>query len=347
MANLLYVQDMERPDLATFAKMTEADLRGYAFSKIFPVITIREKGGKIWVAPTSLTKARGTKNRSNGSSLSAGEKTTVEVSYTSDRLEGRGVIYESEMHGFADMNAAAQAGATEAGRKVLNLIEYEAAGKVFTATRLTAKTMLSDHGVLKALQGAAKSVRAYGKAALYMSDEAFLKLCDIPEIRRKLELGAKVTGDIAYLALNDEKVLATVSTLLGFYAIAIFDSDVVGDDYDNYIAVVAIRPEAFGATGDTVRAIAKSRAMFGAMMVWVPESAPADEPFTMSQSADRTAKANYFDAEGWGVAKPFVAAVANSGDSTKLDENGGCVVCKFADTYTEYAVPVVNIETGT
>lgn len=347
MATLLYVEDMERPDLRTFAKLTEADLRGYAFSKIFPVITVSEKGGKIWVAQKGVTTARGTKNRSNGTSLSAGAIATVEVAYTTDRMEGRGVIYESEMHGFADENAAAQAGASDAGRKVLNLMEYEAAGKVFTATRITAKTTLTDHAVVKTLQQAAKGIRGYGKAALYLSDAAFLKLCDIPEIRRRLELGAKVTGDIGYLALNDEKVLATVSTLLGFHAIAIFDSDVVGTDYDNYIAVVAIRPEVAGSTGDVVRSLAKTRALFGATMLYIPEGAPADEPFTLSQSADRTEKCNYFDAEGWAVAKPFFAAVANSGDSTKLDENGGAVVCQFADSYTEYAVPVVNVETGT
>lgn len=346
MGNLLYVQDMERPDLRTFAKMTQDDLRGYAFSKIFPVITIREKGGKIWVAPKDVTATRGTKNRTNGSALTATDIKTVEVAYTADRFEGRGLIYESEMHGFADENAAAQAGACDAGRKVLNSMEYDVAGKVFTSTRITAKTVLTDHATIKALQVAAKSIRSYGKAALYMSDNAFLKMCDIPEIRRKLELGAKVTGDIAYLALNDEKVLATVSTLLGFHAIAIFDSDVVGTTYDNYIAVVAIRPEAFGQTGDAVRSIAKTRAMFGAMMVWVPADAPSDEPFTMSQSADRTAKANYFDAEGWAVAKPFFSEAANSGDSTLLDENAGCVVCQFADSYTEYAVPTVNVTQG-
>ena len=344
---LMYVTDQERPDLRAFAKMTQDDLRGYAFAKLFPVIAVREKGGKIWVAPKDLTNARGTKNRENGTALSAGEKKTVEVAFTTDRMEGRGIIYESEMHGFADENAAAQAGAADAGRKVLNLMEYEAAGKVFTSARLTAKVTLTDHAVLKTLQKAAKSVRSFGKAALYLSDEAFLKLCDIPEIRRRLEMGAKVTGDIGYLALNDEKVLATVSTLLGFHAIAIFDSDIVGDTYDSYIAVVAIRPEAFGATADMVRSIAKSRAMFGATMVYIPDDAPVDEPFTMSQSADRTEKANYFDAEGWLVAKPFVAPVANSGDATKLDENGGAVVCQFADSYTEYAVPVVNVETGT
>lgn len=344
--SLLYVEDMERPDLRTFAKMTEADLRGYAFSKIFPVVTVNEKGGKIWVAPKGVTATRGTKNRTNGSALTAGEIATVEVAYTTDRFEGRGIIYESEMHGFADVNAAAQAGASDAGRKVLNLMEYEAAGKVFTSARITAKTALADHAVIKTLQLAAKSVRGYGKAALYLSDAAFLKLCEIPEVRRRLELGAKVTGDIGYLALNDEKVLATVSTLLGFHAIAIFDSDVVGSDYDDYIAVVAIRPEAFGATGDVVRSLAKTQGMFGATMVYVPADAPADEPFVVSQSADRTEKCNYFDAEGWAVAKPFFTVVPNASDSTKLDENAGAVVCKFADAYTEYAVPNVTVTGG-
>ena len=343
MDNLMYVQDQERPDLRSFAKMTQADLKGYAFAKIFPVITVSEKGSSIWVAPKGLTNARGTKNRENGSSLSAGEKKTKEVSYKVDRIEGRSKIYESEMHGFSDMNAACQAGAEDAGRKALNTIEYEAAGKVFTSVRTTAKVTLADHQVLKLLQEQAKAIRPFGKAFLYMSDAAFLKFCDIPEIRRKLELGAKVQGDIAYLALNDEKVLATVSTLLGFYGIAIFDSDIVGTTYDNYVAVVAVRPESIGAGSDTVRSLAKTRAMFGATFVWVPAGAPAEEPFNLSQSADRTDKVNYFDAEGHIISKGFTDAVAAEGDTSKLSENGGAVVCEFANEYTEYAVPVVNV----
>jgi hypothetical protein len=226
------------------------------------------------------------------------------------------------MHGFADMNAACQAGACDAGRKVLNSFEADVAGKVFTSARTGAAAALADGSFIKGLQKAAKSVRAYGKAALYMTDEAFLKLCDVPEVRNKLELGAKATGDIAYLALNDEKVLATVSTLLGFHAIAIVDSGVVGSGYDEFIAVVAIRPEAFGATGDMVRSIAKSRAMYGALMVYVPEDAPADEPFTLSQSSDRKEKANYFDAEGFVQAKEF--------HTPTTGDNGGVSVVKFA-----------------
>lgn len=324
---LMYVENMERPDLRTFAKLTQADLRGYAFSKLFPVVTVREKGGKIWVAPKNLGTAQGMKNRANGTALTGTDVKTVEVSYATDRFEGRGTIYESEMHGFADMNAACQAGAVDAGRKVLNSFEYEAAQKVFTSVRTTGCAELSDGSVLKTLQQAAKRVRGYGKAALYLSDAAFLNLCDIPEIRTRLEVGAKVTGDIGYLALNDEKVLATVSTLLGFHAIAIFDSDVVGTGYDNYVAVVAVRPEAFGATGDMVRALAKSRAMFGALMVYVPGDAPADEPFTLSQSADRTAKANYFDAEAFAVAKEFFTASST--------ESAGAVVTKFKTAAAE------------
>lgn len=319
---LMYVENMERPDLRSFAKLTQADLRGYGFAKIMPVVTVREKGGKIWVAPKTLTDATGTKNRANGTALSGTDIKTVEVAYSTDRFEGRGIIYESEMHGFADMNAACQAGACDAGRKVLNSFEADVAAKVFTTARTGAAVALADGSFIKGLQKAAKSVRAYGKAALYMTDEAFLKLCDVPEVRNKLELGAKATGDIAYLALNDEKVLATVSTLLGFHAIAIVDSGIVGTGYDDFIAVVAIRPEAFGATGDMVRSIAKSRAMYGALMVYVPEDAPADEPFVLSQSSDRKEKANYFDAEGFVQAKEF--------HTPTTGDNGGVSVVKFA-----------------
>ena len=339
----MYVQNQDRPDLRGFAKMSQEDLRGYAFAKIFPVVAVSEKGGKIWVAPKGLTNARGTKNRENGSSLSGTEKKTVEVSYTTDRIEGRSKIYENEMHGFADMNAACQAGAEDAGRKALNAMEYEAAVKIFSSVRTTAKVALPDHAVIKTLQVQAKTVRAFGKGFLYLSDAAFLKLCDIPEIRRKLELGARVTGDIGYLALTDEKVLSTVSTLLGFHGIAIFDSDIVGTTYDNYVAVVAVRPEAIGASSDTVRSLAKTRAMFGATFVYIPEGAPADEPFEMSQSADRTEKCNIFDAEGSVVSMGFIPAVAANGDPTNMSENGGAVVCEFAAEYTEYAVPTVNI----
>ena len=343
MADLMYVQDAERPDLRSFAKLTQDDLKGYAFAKFLPVITVSEKGGKIWVAPKNLTNQKGQVNRANGSSITTDTLQTIEVSYSCDRIEGRGQIFESEMHGYSDENAAAQAGASDAGRRALNAIEDEAVKTVFTPVRTTAKTVLADHQVLKLLQGAAKSVRAYGKAALVMSDEAFLKFCEIPEIRRRLEMSMKATGDIAYLALNDEKVLQTISTLLGFRAIAIFDSDIVGSAYDNYVGVVAIRPEAFGVSPDMVRSIAKSRALFGAAFVWVPAGAPSDEPFVVSQSADKTDKCNYWDAEGWLDPKNFVDAKAASGDTSKLAENGGAVVCQFAEAYTEYAVPVVNV----
>lgn len=342
MADLMYVQDAERPDLRSFAKLTQADLKGYAFAKIFPVIVTNERGGSIWVAPKNLQNQKGQVNRTDGSSITTDTLTPVEVSYTTKRIEGRGRIWEREMHSFSDENAAAQAGASDAGRRALNAMEDEAVKAVFTSVRTTAKTTLADHQVIKGLQVAAKKVRAYGKAGLVMSDAAFLKFCDIPEIRRRLEMSMKATGDIAYLALNDEKVLQTVSTLLGFHAIAIFDSDIVGSAYDNYVAVVAIRPEAFGQTPDMVRSIAKTRAMFGAMIVWVPAGAPSDEPFIMSQSSDKNEKCNYFDAEGSVIPKNFVAAVAGS-PSTTLTENGGALVCEFAESYTEYAVPVVNV----
>ena len=335
MASLMFVEDQERPDLRTFAKLTQADMKGYAFGKFMPVITTTEKGGSIWVAPTTLTNAAGVTGRANGSALSATALATLQVDYTTARIEGRAAIYENEMHGFADINAACQAGATVAGRKVLNSIETAAIGTVFTSVRTTAATTMADHEVVKTIQKAAIAIRAYGKACLGLSDTAFLKLCDIPEIRRRLEAFSKTSGDVGYMALNDEKVRASISTLLYVNEIAVYDSAVVGTDNDGYVAVVGIRPDAIGKTGDAVRTIAKTDAMFGAMMVYIPQDAAAEEPFVVSQSSDKTDKVNYFDAEGFVVAKNFTAATAAEG-GTSLTENGGAVVLAFAGEYTEY-----------
>lgn len=332
MSDLMYVQDAERPDLRTFAKLTQEDMRGYAFSKIIPVITVSEKGGKIWVAPKGATTAQGTKNRANGTALTGSEVKTVEVSYSCDRIEGRAPIYESEMHGFADENAAAQAGASAAGRQVLNSMEAIFNGVVFTSARTA--TELADHAVLKGLQTAAKKIRGYGKAALYMSSETFLTFVEIPEIADRFKQFAHTTGDVGYLATTNDQILASLSTMLGFDRIAIYDSDVVGATNDGKIAVVGVQPDAFGVSGDVARGIAKTKAMFGAAMVWVPAGAPSDEPFVMSQAADRANKCNYFDAEGWVALSNFVPATS--------DENGGAVVCKLAAKYTPMPAVMVS-----
>lgn len=339
----MYVVDGVRPDLAVAAKVTQDDLRGYAFSKIFPVITTVEKSGDIYVAPATLTNSQGQAGRSDGSAITTDDIATVPVEYTTARVEGRGRIYEHEMHSFADQNAAEAAGAKVAGRRVLNKIEALAMAQVFTSVRTTAKTTLTDHKVVSTLQGAAKAVRKYGKAFLCCSDIALQTLCDIPEIRWRLCQFSKVDGDVGFLALEDEKVRAAIATILGFKGIAMFDSGVVGTTYDNYIAVVAVRPETIGASSDVVRSVVKTDATFGATFLHIPAGANAETPFKISLAADRVNKANLFDGEGWLVAKNFVAATAAQGDTSTLAENGGAVVCKFADSYTEYQVPVVNV----
>lgn len=342
--NELYVSDGVRPDLAVAAKVTQSDLRGYAFAKVFPVITTVEKSGDLYVAPKTTTNQLGQAGRSDGSAITTDDLATLPVAYTTARVEGRARIYEHEMHSFADMNAACAAGGKVAGRRALNKVEALAMAQIFTTARKTAATTLANHAVVSTLQKAAKAVRAYGKAYLVLSDAALQTLCEIPEIRWRLTQFAKVDGDIGYLALNDEKVRAAVSTILGFYGIAMYDSDIVGSTNDSYIAVVAVRPETVGAPSDTVRSIAKTDAMFGATFVHIPSDADAETPFRVSTAADRPNKANLFDAEGWLVSKPFVTPVADQSDATKLTENGGAVLVTFDSTYTEYQVPVVNVE---
>jgi len=341
--NEMYVQDGLRMDLAAAAKVTQDDLRGYAFSKIFPIITTDETSGDIYVAPKTLTNAAGQAGRSDGSAITTDDLATLKVSYTTARVEGRARIYEHEMHGFADMNAACAAGAKVAGRRVLNKIETLAMTAVFTSTRKTAAIELTDHQVVKKLQGAAKAVRAYGKPWLCCSDNALQTLCEIPEIRHRLTQFSKADGDIGYMALEDEKVRAAVATILGFGGIAMYDADIVGTTHDAYIAVVAVRAETVGADSDTVRSVVKTDACFGATFVHIPQGGTSEAPFKISTAADRPNKANLFDGEGWLVSKNFVAAAANQSDATKLDENGGAVLVTFDDAYTEYAVPVVSV----
>lgn len=343
--NEMYVQDGLRMDLAAAAKMTQDDLRGYAFSKVFPVIVTNEKSGDIGVAPKTLTNAQGQAGRSDGSAITTDDLATVPVDYTTARVEGRGRIYEHEMHSFADMNAACAAGAKVAGRRVLNKVETLAMTAVFTSARKTAAIELTNHQVVTKLQKAAKSVRAYGKPWLCCSDNALQALCDIPEIRFRLAQFSKAQGDIGYLALEDEKIRAAVATILGFGGIAMYDADIVGTTHDSYIAVVAVRKETIGADSDTVRSVVKTDACFGATFVHIPQGGTAEAPFRISTAADRPNKANLFDGEGWLVSKPFVTVVPHSGDATVLDENGGAVLVTFDDEYTEYAVPVVNVQT--
>lgn len=334
----MYVQDAERPDLRPFAKMTQEDMRGYAFGKVFPVIFVRGKGGKIYVAGKNLTNGQGTKGRSDGTSLSGTALATVEVSYSTGRVEGRGKIYEHEMHGYSSQEAAEQNGATLAGRLVLNTVEKDAMAVIFSSARISGATSGTAKGILKELHNAAKSVRAYGKPWLVCSDQAFLDLCGLSKIEDRLATATKASGDIGFMALQDEKVLQTISTLLYFNGIAVYDSDIVGDTYDGYVAVVAVQPETIGASSDQVLTVAKTKAMAGATIVCLPEDAPAGEPFTLSTAADRDNKCNLFDAEGWLQIKEFKGWTVN-GTSGALEDNGGAVLISIPEETEDEAEP--------
>ena len=75
----LYVNDGVRPDLAVAARMTQDDLRGYAFARIFPIINTVEKSGDMYVAPKTLTNAQGQAGRSDGSAIETNDLATVKA----------------------------------------------------------------------------------------------------------------------------------------------------------------------------------------------------------------------------------------------------------------------------
>ena len=320
------VEKADRPDLAAIGSISQLDVKGYAFPKIFPLMPVSEKSGTMTVAPAGLTASKGTKNRANGTALSGTAISMVDVNWAAVRFEGRGKLYEDDGAAYASAEAADQAGAELAQRLAWNKVEDEAFAKVFTAARAAAATELTDHHVVKILQQKAKSLRKYGKPTLVMTTNAWLDFCEIPEIRYRLEKLAGAANDTGFIMTDIDKVRAAVSTFMGFNDIVLFDSEIVGTDYDTCIAVIGLRPEAKGNAVTT----AKSKATYGWTPVYIPEDAAADKPFDMRAWYDDDNKCNVYDAEAFlGVVEAFSDAVA---------------MCKFAEAYTEYPTTVVNNE---
>lgn len=329
MANedVLYTQRGPRPDLAALGALSQMDLKGYGFMKLFPLIIVNEKAGTFSFAPKGLTATKGQAGRAKTDAISVETLAPVDVEYSVSALEGRAKIYTRDVPGLGGIAFADQLGGENCCRQAWNKAEATAASTVFTAGRMNAATELADHAVIKGLQQAAKSVRGYGKPYLVMSTNGFLTFCDIPEIRQKLDKSSLATGDLGFMALSDPRVAQTLSTLMMMQGVILFDSDIVGDTYDNFIAVVSLREEAF-AGGMAALGVAQRAAIYGATFMYIPKGAQGDTPFMVSSSDNTDGKYNLYDAEAhYDIEEVHTGAVA---------------VRKFAATYTEYTVPTTQ-----
>ena len=83
----------DRPDLALLGSISQLDVMGYAFPRLFPIIKVSEKGGTITVASANLTNSKGTKGRANGTALTGTTLTGTDTTYAAARYEGRGMLY--------------------------------------------------------------------------------------------------------------------------------------------------------------------------------------------------------------------------------------------------------------
>ena len=321
-SDVLYTQRGSRPDLAPLANMTQLDLRGYAFARILPIVIIAEKGGTYTFAPKGLTTAQGQKGRNqvNG----AIEETSfqgIPVTFTTAMLEGRSFIPASETPGMGGIALVDEFGAMDCGRKALNTAEADCAAMIFSPARLAAAVTMPDKLVVQTLQKGAKGTRGYGRPYLVMSTNAFLDFCEIPEIRVRATVGALAMGDMAFLAMEDEKVRQGISTLMKFAGVILFDSEIVGTTYDQYVAVINLREEAFAGSSAAIMT-AKRAATYGLSFFYIPKGASQEAPFLIESADDRSRKCNVYDATG-NFAQKEIHPLAVK-------------MFKFADEYTEY-----------
>lgn len=320
-----YTQRGARPDLAELIKVSTLSQRGYAFPKLFPIAVMTERGGNFSHAPTGMTTAKGQKSRANGAAIDSSAIASETAVWTPSPLEGRTIIYEREVKGLGGIENADKFGGEDAGRKAFNQAEQDAADAFFSASRRTGATELADHQVVKKLQQAALSVRKYGKPYLVMSSNAFLAFCEIPEIRVRSYAALGGTGNLAFLALEDEQLLAALGRLIKFQGIILFDSEIIGTDYDTFIGVVGLREEAMSG-GMTAVMTAKSAATYALSFFFQPDEANSDKPFAVKSADDRVAtKSNVYDAEAEFCLKEL--------------HTGAVSMTKLAAAYTEYTVP--------
>ena len=289
----------DRPDLALLGSISQLDVMGYAFPKLFPVIKVSEKGGTITVASANLTNSKGTKGRANGTALSATTLGGTDTTYSAARYEGRGMLYENDAAAFDDEKAADEAGALLSQRLAWNKVEDDAFQIVFTAARKSAATELADQSVVKILQQKAKSIRAFGKATLVMTTNTWLDFCDIPEIRARFAALGIAGQDVSYMLNDPAKVMGALSTFMKFDGgVVLFDSDIVDTEgtFDGIVMVMATRPEAKSMPIQTI----KTKATYGYTAIYIPEDASdADKPFDMRSFYSDTDKANVYDAEAF------------------------------------------------
>lgn len=295
---MFYTERGDRPDLAARAKLTQASIGGYAFTKLFPVLPVTERAGDFSYAPVGMVT--GTTNvaeaRANGAELTANALATVDFAWTTARLEARTVIYVNEVKGFGGIEAADGFGGEDCTRRAYNKVEIAAYGKVFSAARRGAKTELANHQVVTLLQKGALAQRKYGQPYLVMTSYGLLKFVNIPEVRSRMFGEYGPTGAMNYITGGQVQLAKAISPLIGFEDIIVFDSEIVGSTYDDYIAIASLRKEAM-AGGVALSGVAKARALYGFAAIYIPDPANNDQPFSVSSFDDRLNKANYYDAE--------------------------------------------------
>lgn len=289
-----------RPDLALAARESQADMGGYAFMQIFPVLFVTERAGTFSYAPANLTN--GTSNvaegRANSEALTGDELKTEDFDWTTARLEARAKIFDNEVKGFGGIEKADKFGGTSAVRRAYNKVEVRSYAKVFTTARIAAATSLADQKIIEIISLAAVALRPYGSPYIVATTTGLLKFLQIPEVRKAM-FGSFTAAQVMNMLgdpTSKELMLSKLSLLISVKGIIIYDSDIVTTANNDCISLVALRPEAF-AGGETLLSVAKEKAVYGFTAIYIPDGASKEMPFGVSATADGDGKVNIYDAE--------------------------------------------------
>ena len=213
-------QNSRRPELEALEVNAP---EGYIGNRLYPKETVAQKTGTIYFTPAGAKVTAESDRDPKTGELTRNFFAASKVTYATSTVEARISVPRDEVEQFGGVDAADQYGATAVKRAVLAKQE-KAAADAATAGDGTA---VADGTFFAGVRTACKALKPYaGTLALVMSFEAYGKLLDFEEVRKRLTFnGGSVMDREALESLKPEVLKDMLQNVFAVQEILIGDDE--------------------------------------------------------------------------------------------------------------------------
>ena len=218
-------QNSRRPELEALEVNAP---EGYIGNRLYPKETVAQKTGTIYYTPagSKITAQQGRDPKTGA--LNRNFFGSANKTYSTTNVEARIAIPRDEVAQFGGVDAADQHGAKAVKRAVLAKNEAAAAAAATAGEAVT----VTDGTFFSGVRSACKALKPYsGTLALVMSLEAYGKLLDFEEVRKRLTFnGGSVMDREALESLKPEVLKDMLQNVFAVKEILIGDDEFWPED---------------------------------------------------------------------------------------------------------------------